>query len=246
MNDYLYKRIDDFDEEIDNISENNLFKYPVPYPFIGCNFKIQEKKIIVFAHNIPIRKLSKEEELKMQNPKTFTGELKQYVKENKPWNKAFRYFIVASLNFKKDFKWGKNENETNEIGNFISKISHVNFIKGLIESETQNNVKIDHKIINLSTLINFQLISILGITHIVSWGKNVFNHIITNDKTEVLELVDDLSKIENLTKLEGFAFAKIKIEGKKINILKVFHPSMPKFKRHSQEVHNIFNWFYNL
>jgi hypothetical protein len=235
------QRIKDFDSKFEKIENINY------YPFVGEDFVKCKKKIMVFAHNIPVKEIDFDKtSIEKSSPTHFTSELRQYVNTRAQWTTSFRNFIKGSLSYKKDYKIPVNFEIDGEIENFINKISHINFINGLVSSNSQNNAKIDSVLISNSIEVNNQILDILDITHVVCWGKNVFNYIVNQKNIEVLESWDNFDKIEGLTKSKGYGYAKINLNGKIIHILKTFHPSMPSFRQYYDNTHNIFNWFYNL
>lgn len=234
-------RITDFDNQFENI-DKIIF-----HPFVGENFKNNERRIMIYAHNIPVPSEKFDEAKTTEvNPTNYTYSMGQYLNKKKNWNKSFRNFIKASVGFTSDYKTPLEGENLEKIGNFVSKISHINYINGIVKSETNNNAIIDIELLKNSIEINNKILDILEITHIVCWGKNVFNYIIQQEKVQILESWDNFDRIEGLKKSKGYGYAKIILNGKEIHILKTFHPSMPSFRQYYDNTHKIFNWFYSL
>lgn len=235
------ERITDFDDKFTKITNIKF------HPFVGENFKKNDKRIMIFAHNIPVKKADYDKHLiEKSRPTYFTKELRQYVNNKESWTKSFRNFLKGSLGYRKDFQVPLNYEVDGKIEEFINGIAHINYINGLVLSDSQNNAKIDSQLLKNSLEINNEILEILDITHIVCWGKNVFNYITQQEKVQILESWDNFDRIEGLNKSKGYGYAKIILNGKEIHILKTFHPSMPSFRQYHENTHKIFNWFYNL
>lgn len=126
------------------------------------------------------------------------------------------------------------------VEDYLSKICYTNYINDFVITEEKNNVVIPKEQLERSKIINEQLLEILQPTHLISWGKEVYQYLISNPRYKVLET-------KNLDKA-GFQFAKIQdVEsGAVFNLLKVFHPSMPGFGVYDEKTHEIFAWFNEL
>ena len=201
---------------------------------------------MIFAHNIYCSSSKFEAELeRTKSPTHFSDALDEYVYVQAKWTTAFRNFIKGSLAIKENYSIDSNEETKGKINDFINRISFTNYINDLVKSETANNVTIDPKLLKISSEINTKLLLILDVTHIICWGKNVFNYIMALDDVKILER-HNLKEIDGLVFRNGFEYSKIQFKGKEIHILKTFHPSMPSFGHKNDNTHNIFNWFYNL
>ena len=213
------------------------------FPFVGVNYKSSKKKILIFAHNIPVDpERYKKEQLRTKSKTHFADAMGEYVYKQKKWTKAFRNFVKGSLGIKSNFNKNSSEDLKNKINEHIKSISYINYINNLVPSRSQNNVKIEKKLIDLSTEINNQIYEILGTTHIVCWGKPTFDYLVRQKGVEIYEKTALLT--DRKIKKKGFEFAKIHINGRFINVLKVFHPSMPSFGHKKESTHKIFDWFY--
>jgi hypothetical protein len=127
------------------------------------------------------------------------------------------------------------------------KISFGNYINGFVESDKQINVDIPLELIEKSHSINKKIINTLKVTHIICWGKQVFEHILNrNDSQNEIYRFSDFEKNlpqQNLKNRNGFEYAKIKIDNRTIYVLKVFHPSMPSFGAYNESTQKLINWF---
>lgn len=213
------------------------------FPYVGENYKSSKKKILILAHNIPVEpEKFEKEQIRTASKTHFADAMGEYVYTQEKWTKAFRNFVKGSLGIKINYNKNSSEEIKSKINEHIKSISYINYINDLVPSRTQNNVKVEKGLIDLSTEINNQLYKILKTSHIVCWGKPTFEYIIKQKDVTVLEKTSILTD-EKIQK-KGFEFAKIQINGCFINVLKVFHPSMPQFGHKKESTHKIFEWFY--
>jgi len=226
-----YQHNQNFDSEFSKI-KNLKF-----YPYVGEKYGEDQKRIMVYAHNIPVPSEKFEAELLRTKSKThFADALSEYTFIKGDWTKSFRNFIKGTLGLDKDYSKSSDVEIINKIDEFVEGITYTNFINGLVKSETQNNAKISEEQRKESITIQNEIIQILNSTHCIAWGKNVFEHILEFPDFEVIET----KKIDKI----GFGYVKIqnKINLNTINVLKVFHPSMPSFGQLKSETHDIFKW----
>ena len=217
------------------------------YPYVGNHFPSQQKRILVFAHNIYCPPEIFESEQLRKSSKTFHADtLEQNTYQHGLWTRAFRNFIRGSLSISENYTSNSNRDVIDKIDSFVEKISYTNYINDLVSSDNANNINVNSDLVNKSHLINNELIKILDATHIVCWGKNVFNYIISQPEIIISERISNFGEIAGLQNKKGFEYVKIKTESKEIHVLKVFHPSMPSFGVNNKDTHSIMNWFYNL
>jgi hypothetical protein len=212
------------------------------YPYVGKNYLKSENKILVLAHNIycPVEKF--ESEQKRTSSKThFADALEEYTYDQGCWTKTFRNFIKGTLALNENFTRNSSAETIEKVDKFVESISYTNYINDLVPSNQANNIAVNPSLINLSTKINNEIYRILETTHIFCWGKNVFNYIINQENTKILEQTKLLTE-ENISK-QGFEYAKVLINNQEIHLLKTFHPSMPKFGHKKENTHKIINWF---
>lgn len=87
--------------------------------------------------------------------------------------------------------------------------------------------------------MNRDYLEILGVTHCVCWGSQVYNSLKAIEGYVV--------KSEHPEGVKGFSSAVItRPGGKEMHVLRVFHPSMPTgFKAFSSQTHQILQGFFN-
>jgi len=211
------------------------------YPYVGQDYGIENKRILVFAHNIPVSSEKYEKDLeRTDDPNHFAEQMVGYVYDQQNWARAFRNFIKGSLGLKKNYSRKSPSEITDKIDEFVEKIAFVNFINGLVKSNGQINAKGSKEDIERSKRINNEILKILEPTHCVCWGKDVYGYLLTLDDFELIE--------EKKVKKKGFGYALIKNKNNshRIHVLKAHHPSMPGFSQLKDKTHKIFEWFYGL
>lgn len=214
------------------------------YPYVGLNFNNEQKKILIFAHNIYCDPKKFETELeRTKSPTHFSDALAEYAYVQAKWTTAFRNFIKGSLAINENYSKSSSIETMDKINNFISKVSFTNYINDLVKSERANNVDVPNELVKKSHTINQELISILKVTHIVCWGNQVFDYILKKASNIEMKSFND---IENLSPSRGFGYAKIDLNGRRVHLLKVHHPSMPYFGHKNINTQNILKWFYEL
>ncbi len=228
------------------LEHNNLFNHQfaeIPgirfYPYVGKNFNKQEKRIIVFAHNIYCKPEKYEaEQIRTKSRTHFADALEEYTYRRGWWTKSWRNFIKASLSINFNFTSNSNNEIISKIDDFVEKISYVNYINDIVKSKGSINVDVGQELINKSNNINKELLDILNITHCVCWGKDVFKYLTNLDIYEVIESYKLPRK--------GFEYAKLRNteKGTIIHSLKIFHPSMPSFGVYNKETQKILEDFY--
>ena len=202
-------------------------------PYVGQNFEQSPQKLLVFAHNISCKGAeydAKTEEWKAKN--TWSSCLDEYTYKPVKYNKAFRFFIKAAVGLSGNYKEDPIPAIRDKIESFVNRIAYVNFIQGLVKSETPLT-PVEASQIAQSKTINKQLLEILGITHCICWGGPVFDHVTTLDGFSVVKTEDLLQK--------SFSYSLIQNEhGRRMHVLKIFHPSMPQgFKPYSPTTQDI-------
>lgn len=211
------------------------------YPYVGQDFGVDGKRIMVFAHNIPVSSDKFEAELeKTADPNHFADKLAGYTYDELPWAKAFRNFIKGSVGLKKNYNKNSSKDVLDNVDSFVKKIAFTNFINELVESDSPVNVDVPKQEIERSKKINNEILKILDVTHCVCWGDKVYKYLLSLPEFDVI-------KKENLGK-KGFGYALIKNQNssQQIHVLKIHHPSMPGFGQLKDDTHEIFKWFYNL
>jgi hypothetical protein len=210
------------------------------YPYVGQKFEAGINRVMVFAHNIPIKPADCEAKLQDWKAKDAWADAKtigEYTYCHGWWTKTFRSFVKSAVELREDYFENSNTEITDKIDEFINRISYINFIQDLVRSENQiANAESDQ--IEMSKEINREILRILGVTHCICWGKQVYNHLLNTSGYRIIEQ-------KNLP-ISGFATAIIEANpGRFIKLLKVFHPSMPSFRPFSAETQAIISKFLN-
>jgi uracil-DNA glycosylase len=217
------------------------------YPYVGKQFPNQQKRILVFAHNMYTEPEKHESEQLRTTSKThFANAMEEFTYQQKWWTKTFRNFVKGSLAINENFTSNSSIEIVARVDQFVEKISYINYINDIVPSNRANNVTVETELIQKSHHINKEFIKILDTTHIVCWGKQVFNYLLSQPDITIKERIKNFEKNEGLKNRKGFEYVKIELDGKTIHILKVFHPSMPSFGQYNVGTQNIMNWFYRL
>lgn len=219
-----------FDSEFAKIAELNW------YPYIGEHFGTAQQRIMVYAHNIPISpEIIEAKKQEWRSKSTWADAVDEYTYRKADYTEAFRYFIKAAVGLRENYDLNSNTLVTSKVDDFVRKIAYLNFIQDLVESKKQIVNAASHQIA-MSQRINKQILKILQITHCICWGKQVYQHLLRIEGFRVL--VDDSFP------QRGFGRGLIETdEGKKISVLKIYHPSMPRFRYRSPETQRIISEF---
>ena len=206
------------------------------YPYVGQDFEQSAQRIMVFAHNIPMDEENYEAKTREWTAKaTWADALEEYTYEQARYTKAFRSFIKGALGLDENYGYESNPSVINKVDAFVTRIAYGNFIQGLVKSNSALATA-DWDTVTRSKAINRPILEILGITHCICWGKNVFDYITTSEGFDTLQH-EDLNK-------GGFAQSLIENEqGHKMRVLKIYHPSMPSFGHKTTETHSILSTF---
>lgn len=217
------------------------------FPYVGKKFKSEQKRIMIFAHNMycPIEKYESEQ-IRTSSKTHFADALEEYTYQQGWWTTTFRNFVKGSLAIRENYNSNSSLEIIEKVDKFIETISYINYVNDFVPTNIAINVKIENQLIEKSHIINKEILRILDNTHIVCWGKNVFNYLLSQPEVKVLEKWKDFNRIDSLQNRKGFEYAKIELNGKIIHSLKVFHPSMPSFGHYNENTQNILDWFYKL
>lgn len=221
-----------FDVQFDNVPGL------IWYPYVGPKFGNTSKRVMVFAHNIPIPPAEYEVKLQEWKARETWAEsetIEEYTYCRGWWSKAFRSFVKGAVGLTENYDEHSGPEITGKIDAFISGISYINFIQGLVSSDRQIALA-EKEQIELSKRINCELLKILGITHCICWGKPVYEYIRSMTGFRVL--------VENGLEKSGFSSCIIDVgENEKMQCLRVHHPSMPGFGSLSKTTHSIISRF---
>lgn len=205
------------------------------YPYIGKNFGKTDKRIMVYAHEIPYIKDDFEAEVKRTSSPTFFADvLDEYTYINEKWSAAFRNFLKGAVGLIENYNKNSPPEIIAKIDNFVSSIAYTNFIDGLVNGLSHINTSKTQEQIERSKRINLEILKIMGMTHCICWGKQVFGHVCGYSVKPIKE-----EKLE-----KGFSKTQITLDNNQIiNVLKIFHPSMPSFRHLHKNTHKIFSDF---
>lgn len=206
------------------------------YPYVGQDFeKIENQRIMVFAHNIPCEPEKYETEIIRTKSKTFFADvLDEYTYINERWTTSFRNFIKGAVGLSQNYTINSPKEIIDKIDNFVKRISYTNFIDGLVNTDKKTGVYIPQNQIEKSKKINQQILQNLDITHCICWGREVYNYVCQYSQTPINET--ELAK--------GFSSCQITLpNNQNIKLLKIYHPSMPSFRHLSKETHEVFGEF---
>lgn len=228
----------------DSFSQINNIRF---YPYVGQNFPDSNKKILVMAYNIPCPlEIYESEQIRTSSKTHFADALGEFTYYQGWWTTTFRNFIKGSLGICENYTINSDISIKSKIDNFVNEISYANYINDLVPSDNPVNVIIETKLLERSHSINREIFKVLNTSHIVCWGKQVFNHILSQPDVKIISRVSNFCTIEGLNHKKGFEYAQISLGNQKIHLLKIFHPSMPSFGHKKKETHKIFDWFYKL
>src|SRR5271170_5407700 len=125
------KRFDQQFEEIPNLRW---------YPYVGQKFETGENRVIVFAHNIPVKPADYEGSLQDWKAKDGWADSKtigEYTYCPGWWTKTFRCFVKGAVGLRENYYEDSHIEVTDKVDAFINRISYINFIQDLVRSEKQ-------------------------------------------------------------------------------------------------------------
>ncbi len=207
------------------------------YPYVGKDFEGAAQRIMVFAHNIPVRPKIFDEKCKEWSGKGAWAdaiEESAYVKAS--YTKAFRYFVKAATGLTENYGKDSRPEITIKVDEFLRRIAFINFIQELVKSEGQI-ARAEREQVERSKAVNREILNVLGITHCICWGKSVYEYV------RGMEGFKPIPGTETQYRKKGFASCTIDVgDGKQMRCLKIFHPSMPDFLP-VQDAHSIIAGF---
>lgn len=235
-----------YDDQFDALENINGIGNIKLYPYVGQLYsKETPKRVLVYAHNIYISPDKiKEENLRTKSKTHHADALEAYTYHQGWWTKAFRNFIKGSVSINENYTTQSKPEIIDKIDAFVNCIAYTNYINGLVPTTSKTNVPVSEELKSKSHLINKEIIRILEPTHIVCWGRPVFEYIggIADNDVTTTNNLNDFKKL----KKKGFRYAKKKINGNIVQVLGTFHPSMPSFGGRTKGTHDLFEWFFNL
>ncbi len=206
------------------------------YPYVGGNFGKRPQRVMVYAHNIPIKPEEFEaKSVEFQSKATWADCIEEYAYEQGWWTEAFRYFVKGAVGLRENYTRNSSPEIIAKVDAFLSGISYCNFIQGLVKSDSQI-AQADAGLVAESKRINKEILGILGITHFICWGAPVF------DYAKAIPGVTPES--EKSYDQKGFGYCLVWRDATHpMHVLKIHHPSMPNFKPYSAETQKIISDF---
>lgn len=202
------------------------------YPYVGADFAKTTRRLLVLAHNVPVPEaIYDRRKAEMEQRDFWTHTLDEYTYTQGFWTESFRSFVKAAAGLTENFTSSADLPTQDKVDSFVRSIAYINFIQGLVLSSRQI-ARAGEAQIERSKSINAALLSILGVTHCICWGEHVFNYL-TSTTGHHFENPVSCGR-------RGFGSGLLRICGDKpIHLLKIHHPSMPRFGRFSPETHLI-------
>ena len=156
------------------------------YPYVGENYDSEKVKTLVLAHNRYCHPLDWEDVKKnTADPDHFADSMGEFAYTKAWYTKSFRNFLKGGLGIHHNFD--ENSPEAPLINDYLSKICYTNYINDFVITEEINNVTIPKEQLERSRIINENLLEILKPTHIISWGKEVYQYLISNPRYRIIE-----------------------------------------------------------
>lgn len=214
-------------------------KEAIFYPYVGKNFEEADKKIMVFAHNIPVKPNYWEAQiLKRADPYHFANALEEFTYRREGYTKTWRNFIKGALGLKINFTRNSPPEILEKVDDFVENIAYINFINDFVKTKNHNNAFVPKDLKEKSIRVNNEYLQILNITHCICWGGPVLDY---------MKRLPDFKVVKN-QKMDKKGFELMWLENEKsdqkIKVLKVFHPSMPSFGIYKKSTHQIFEDFF--
>jgi len=206
------------------------------YPYVGMNFGEKPQRVMVYAHNIPIKPEEYEAKAAEFQPKsTWADCMDEYTYEQGEWTEAFRYFVKGAAGLGDNYTRDSSPEIIVKVDSFISGISYINFIQGLVKSDSQM-AQAEAALISDSKRINKEILDILGITHCICWGAPVFEYVRT--------IPGWTAESDKNYDRKGFGYCMVRRGANApMHVLKIHHPSMPNFHSYSAETQKILSDF---
>lgn len=219
-----------FDQEFDRIPGI------VWYPYVGQRFPHCPQKLMVFAHNAPATEKEYERRKSHYEKRSMWNEcIEDYTYQRGWWTEAFRFFLKGAVGLRENYGPSSDPAVIDRVDRFVDRIAWINFVQGMVQSERARTLAKPEQV-ERSKRINREILEILQITHCICWGKPVFEYVSAIEGNRVLTN-------ENLDQA-GFGYRLIQNgRGRRMHLLKVYHPSMPRYKPYSSKTQDIVTAF---
>ena len=206
------------------------------YPYVGGHFAKKPQRVMVYAHNIPVKPDEYEaKSAEFRAKSTWADCIDEYTYEQGWWTEAFRYFVKAAVGLRENYAGDSAADVIAKVDEFISGISYTNFIQGLVKSDSQK-ARADASLVSESKRINKEILNVLKITHCICWGAPVFDY--------VRSIPGSTDENERSYDKMGFGYCLVSRSAHALmHVLKIHHPSMPNFDSYSTETQKIISDF---
>ncbi len=191
------------------------------FPYVGPKFGTAGRRIMVYAHNIPVRHEEYESRLqKWKDPAYWADAVEEYTYDQGWWTEAFRYFVKAAAALEENYHAESPEEVQNQVDSLVDQIAYLNFIQDLVKSE-EPMANATWEQAEMSKRINRKILKILKITHCICWGKPTYEH--------VRSISGYIAGTDKPEQKRGFSSCVVDAgDGHSFQILRIFHPSMPQ------------------
>lgn len=203
------------------------------HPFVGKDFGSNGRRLMVYAHNIPIKPAEYERKLvEWADPATWANAIDEYTYEQGWWTEAFRYFIKGAVGLKENYNANSSATVTDAVDRFVNGMAYLNFIQDLVKSEGQIATA-SWEQVTLSQKVNRDFLRTLEISHCICWGTPTYNYLKSIQGYRVLS--------EQSEGKRGFSSSVVETEtNTRLKVLRIFHPSMPQgFSPYSESTQKI-------
>jgi len=199
------------------------------FPYVGEEFGREQRRLLVLAHNVPVSEEVYRRRPDMQHRLFWTKTLDEYTYTPGWWTRTFRLFVKGAVGLEQNFTSVSETSVQERVDAFVRSIAYINFVQGVVVSERQIT-RASLQQIESSKFINGALLSILEPTHCICWGSHVFAHLSAMQGYRA----GDSRPIGP----RGFLSRVLHdAEGRAIQVLRVYHPSMPRFSALSPSTH---------
>lgn len=210
-------------------------------PFVGQNFGIGKRGVLVFGHNGYLDPEEYENKIcRLSRSDVYQSSRDEFTFGwNLRYTRTWRNFITGCIGQTESYG-SKDTNEGKVAAHFVSQIAFTNYITRWIKSNQANDIKIEPWIIQESHLVNTEIIKCLKPTHIICWGKKTYDYV----KSNIFKTTIDSTFRDKYSAKKGFESRVLRLHNsEEIKLLKVYHPSMPGFHKYHGSTHKIIQNF---
>ena len=217
-------------------SQFSEVKDTVWYPYVGKTFGSRGRRIMIYAHNIPVKPQEYDlDQFKEKDPAFWADSIDQYTYDRYRWTEAFRYFVKGAVGLADNFNAQSPASIISRVEAFIHEIAYLNFIQGLVKSDLKLAVATKEQICH-SKAVNREYLRILQISHCICWGKPTYEYVKSLAGFHVISEKGEGKK--------GFSSCVLDTGTSNMHVLRVYHPSMPAyFSPYSKDTQGIISRF---